>query len=181
MSEVHSLHDHASVHDVVFHSQVETLASTLLSRCHSLGLSLGTAESCTAGMIASALGNIPGASQSFKGSIISYVNQIKRDVLGVPEEVLSKYGAVSREVATHMSSGLLHVLDCDLSIAITGLAGPDGDDFGNPVGLIYVNIARPTYSQSFFFHLKGNRQEIRQEATLKALQVALGVLDIEFN
>lgn len=107
------------------------------------GMTIGCAESCTGGLIAKRLTDVPGASKVFKGGIVSYTNEIKHNVLGVPQEMLDEFGAVSAPVAQAMAEGARRVLNCDIALASTGVAGPDPDDRGNEVGTMFVAIATP--------------------------------------
>jgi nicotinamide-nucleotide amidase len=107
----------------------------------SKNLTVGTAESCTGGTIASKLSSVPGSSCYFLGSIVSYANEVKQNILGVSESDLKKYGAVSRQVVEQMAKGALRVLDCDYSIATTGIAGPSGGTPEKPVGTVWIALA----------------------------------------
>ena len=105
------------------------------------GKTLATAESCTGGMIGATLTAIPGSSTVYKGGVISYTNQVKHDLLDVPMEVLDGVGAVSAPVAEAMASGARKALKADIAVSVTGLAGPGGDEYGNPVGTVYIGYA----------------------------------------
>ena len=137
------------------------------------GKSLVTAESCTGGGIGAALTAVPGSSAVFKGGIISYTNQVKSSVLGVSREVLEQYGAVSQPVAEAMASGARTLLEADIAVSVTGLAGPDGDDFGNPVGTVYIGYCSAVKGEVRKFLFEGNRESIRQQAVDAALQMIL--------
>src|SRR5699024_162318 len=115
----------------------EELARQLLQALEARGLTLATAESCTGGGIGHALTAIPGSSKTYRGGVISYTNEVKHAVLGVPQETLDAYTAVSRETAEAMARGARQVLGADAALSVTGLAGPDGDGTGRPVGLVY--------------------------------------------
>ena len=120
------------------------------------GMTIGCAESCTGGLIAKRLTDVPGASKVFKGGIVSYTNEVKHNVLGVPQEMLDEFGAVSAPVAQAMAEGARRALGCDIALASTGVAGPDPDDRGNEVGTMFVAIATPEGSFVRPLHL-GNR------------------------
>ena len=107
------------------------------------GLTLGVAESCTGGLMAKRLTDVPGASQVFKGGIVSYTNEVKHSVLEVPQHLLDQFGAVSADVALAMAQGARKVLGCDIALSSTGVAGPDKDDWDNEVGTMFVAIATP--------------------------------------
>lgn len=104
-------------------------------------LKVATAESCTGGLIAKRITDVPGASEVFECGIISYANEIKHKVLGVSEDDLNKYGAVSEPVAKQMAQGALKVSGADIAVSVTGIAGPDSDSTGKPVGLVYIGLA----------------------------------------
>ena len=104
-------------------------------------IKVATAESCTGGLIAKRITDVPGASEVFDCGIISYANEIKRRVLGVSEDDLNKYGAVSEPVARQMAQGALKVSGADIAVSVTGIAGPDSDSTNKPVGLVYIGLA----------------------------------------
>ncbi len=137
------------------------------------GKTLATAESCTGGGIGNALTAVPGASKVFKGGIISYCNEIKERLLKVAPEVLERYGAVSAQVAQEMARGARLALNADIGISVTGLAGPDGDEYGNPVGTVHIGYTDADKCVSMVFHFKGNREEIRAQAVEQALLLVL--------
>ena len=102
------------------------------------GYTLVTAESCTGGGIGAALTAVPGSSAVYKGGIISYTDEVKAEILHVDRELIQKSGAVSASVAEAMAVGAREVLRSDVAVSVTGLAGPGGDDYGNPVGTVYI-------------------------------------------
>lgn len=137
------------------------------------GKTLVTAESCTGGGIGAALTAVPGSSAVFKGGIICYTNPVKEEVLGVDREVLDRYGAVSQPVAALMASGVRGLLKGDIAVSVTGLAGPDGDDFGNPVGLVYIGYCNACKSEVRRYRFAGDREAIRKQAIEAALTMIL--------
>lgn len=137
------------------------------------GKTLVTAESCTGGGIGAALTAIPGSSKVYKGGIISYTNDVKTKQLCVAPGLLERVGAVSSEVAEAMAAGARAVLSADIAVSVTGLAGPDGDEFGNPVGAVYIGYADADRIISRKFHFIGNREAVRQQATEQALHLIL--------
>lgn len=137
------------------------------------GRTLVTAESCTGGGIGAALTAVPGSSAVFKGGIISYTNQVKQDMLGVDSKLLEQFGAVSEPVAKAMAAGARECMSADIAVSVTGLAGPDGDDFGNPVGTVFVGYADENCAKAFVCHFKGNREEVRSCAVKMALDIIL--------
>lgn len=117
---------------------IEESAVAMLKEHH---LKVATAESCTGGLIAKRITDVPGASEVFECGIISYANEIKHKVLGVSEDDLNKYGAVSEPVAKQMAQGALKVSGADIAVSVTGIAGPDSDSTSKPVGLVYIGLA----------------------------------------
>lgn len=135
-------------------------------------LKLGVAESCTGGTIASRLTSQPGSSEYFLGSIVSYSNAVKRDVLKVPEEILERYGAVSQETAEAMALGVFKIMDADWSLAVTGIAGPSGGTEEKPVGTVWISLAKRNHPpESLHFKWRGTRQKIITIVTNYALSI----------
>ena len=137
------------------------------------GKTLATAESCTGGGIGAAITAVPGSSEVYKGGIISYTNWVKNRVLSVDQNLLDRFGAVSAPVAESMAQGARAVLETDVAVSVTGLAGPGGDEFGNPVGLVFIGYSdqNQTISQKFLF--PGDRETVRQSAVTEALKLIL--------
>ena len=133
------------------------------------GLTLGTAESCTGGFISQTMTSISGASDYFKGSIVSYSNEIKIDLLGVKSETLEQYGAVSEETVQEMLSGALRQLSVDIAIAVSGVAGPTGGSPEKPVGCVYIGIANKEKSYIRRLQFTQNRERNIQLSTITAL------------
>ena len=128
------------------------------------GLTLGVVESATGGLISHRLTNVPGSSDYYKGSVTAYSNETKVSVVGVKEETLNQYGAVSSQVAEEMADGGRKVLGVDICLADTGIAGPSGATPGKPVGLFYLGLSRQggTYSRKHNF--QGDREQNKQSA-----------------
>jgi nicotinamide-nucleotide amidase len=145
------------------------VAELVLERCRTLGLSLATAESCTGGLVAAELTEIPGSSDVFVGSVVAYANAVKESALGVPAALLAAHGAVSEEVATAMAEGARERLGADVAISVTGVAGPDGGTDEKPVGLVYVGVSGPDGTEVHELRLPGSRREIRERATAVSL------------
>lgn len=137
------------------------------------GKTLVTAESCTGGGIGAALTAIPGSSCVYKGGIISYTNWVKQNLLGVDEVLLERLGAVSAPVAEAMAAGARRVLDADIAVSVTGLAGPGGDEYGNPVGRVYIGYSDENVTVSREFTFSGDRDAVRRQATEEALKLIL--------
>ena len=137
------------------------------------GKTLVTAESLTGGGIGNALTAISGSSAVYKGGIISYTNEVKEAVLGVPAEILETYGAVSAQTAAAMASGVRKLLQADVAVSVTGLAGPGGDDFGNPVGTVFIGYEDDSKSVVKTCFFTGKREEIRRQTIQTALSLIL--------
>ena len=132
-----------------------------------------TAESCTGGGIGAALTAVPGSSANYKGGIISYTNWVKCHCLNVDEALLQNVGPVSAPVAEAMASGARKVLQSDVAVSVTGLAGPGGDDYGNPVGTVFIGYSDSFRTVSREYHFSGDRAEVREQACTEALKLAL--------
>ena len=140
------------------------------------GYTLVTAESCTGGGIGAALTDVPGSSAVFKGGIISYTDEVKIAQLCVDADALRKHGAVSEEVARQMAIGAKERLNADCAVSVTGLAGQDGDDFGNPVGTVYIGFSSERKTVVRKYQFPGNRKEIRDQAICAALELILSLI-----
>lgn len=137
------------------------------------GRTLATAESCTGGGIGTALTAVPGSSAVYKGGIISYTNEVKHKLLGVDSSVLECVGAVSSEVAEAMAIGARNALNVDIAVSVTGLAGPSGDDYGNPIGTVFIGYADERDTISREYHFTGDRDEVRNQSVEAALLLVL--------
>ncbi len=129
--------------DLVYGADVSGLEQVVLEGARDRGLTLGTAESCTGGLIAKRLTDVPGSACAFLGGVVSYHCEVKAGLLGVSQALLDERGAVCAQVAEQMAQGARGALGCDLAVSATGVAGPDPDDRGNPVGLVFVGLAAP--------------------------------------
>ena len=137
------------------------------------GKTLATAESCTGGLIGGGLTAFAGSSAVYKGGIICYTNEIKHALLEVPTELLERDGAVSASVAKAMADGARKVLNADVAVSVTGLAGPGGDEFGNPVGTVYIGYSDGNTSLARHFLFNGDRSQVRSQAAAAALKLIL--------
>jgi nicotinamide-nucleotide amidase len=155
----------------MFAADERTVAALVLDRCRELGLTLATAESCTGGLVAARLTDVPGSSDVFVGSVVAYSNEVKMKALGVPREVLERHGAVSEETAEAMAHGARRALGADVALAVTGVAGPDGGSEEKPVGLVYLHVETPTGAARRRIVLPGDREAVRARATTLALHV----------
>jgi nicotinamide-nucleotide amidase len=146
-------------------------ADLVLSLLRARGLTLATAESCTGGLVAARLTEVPGSSDVFLGAVVAYANEVKEGELGVPAEVIARYGAVSAETAAAMAQGARERLGADLAVAVTGIAGPDGGTPEKPVGLVHLHVAGPEGGRDQRLDLPGDRETIRTRATVAALHL----------
>ena len=133
------------------------------------GLTLGIVESATGGLISHLITNVPGSSDYYKGAVTAYSNEVKIKVIGVKEDTINKYGAVSYQVAEEMAQGGRKILAADICLANTGIAGPSGATPGKPLGLFYIGLSHQagTYSQKHNF--QGSREQNKQSAAEAAL------------
>ena len=155
----------------VYGVDVPSLEYVVLEGLKARGLTLGVAESCTGGLMAKRITDIPGASQVFLGGVVSYTNQVKARALGVPQHLLEQFGAVSPEVAQAMAQGARQALGCDIALAATGVAGPDKDEWDNEVGTMFVAIA--TAEGTHVRPLKLGNRPVRERLRLQTASHAL--------
>jgi nicotinamide-nucleotide amidase len=147
-------------------------ARPVVERLRERGLSVVTAESCTAGLIAAVLSHIPGVGECFQGAFVAYSKEHKVGVLGVDDALLRDKGSVNRETAEQMGMGALKNSRATLSIAVTGVLGPDPDEDGNPAGLVYIAICREHLAATVkMFNFEGSPDSVRRQAVRKALSM----------
>ena len=159
--------------DVVYGVDVGSLEEVVSGLLAERGLTLAAAESCTGGLLSKRMTDLPGASKVFRGGVVSYVNDVKANVLGVPREVLEQYGAVSGETARAMAEGCRRVCGSDLAVSLTGVAGPERDDWGNEVGTVYAALAGPeeTICKKLTCGRGRGRDRVRTAAASNALDL----------
>ena len=133
------------------------------------GLTLGIVESATGGLISHLITNVPGSSDYYRGSVTAYSNEVKIKVVGVKEDTINKYGAVSYQVAEEMAQGGRKILATDICLADTGIAGPSGATPGKPVGLFYIGLAHQAGTHSQKHNFQGNREQNKRSAAEAAL------------
>lgn len=156
-------------------------AKRLLDICRRKNLTLATVESCTAGLVAGTLAEVPGISSMLDRGFITYSNQAKQDMVGVSAATLEKHGAVSRETAEEMARGALAHAPVDLTVSVTGVAGPDGGSAEKPVGLVHFAVAsrsgRLVHAEKRFGEI--GRSEIRKQSVLQAFRMLHDLADGE--
>ena len=148
---------------------MNTVATNLVELLKARGLTCATAESCTGGGVGSAITAVPGSSAVFAGGIISYSNDVKRDVLGVSADILQNVGAVSSETAAQMAEGARRLLKTNLAVSLTGIAGPDGGSDEKPVGLVWFGLATKDGVRTEKAIFRGDRAKVREQAIIHAL------------
>jgi nicotinamide-nucleotide amidase len=148
----------------------------VLELCRARGLTLATAESCTGGLVAARLTSVPGSSDVVLGGVVAYSNAVKQAELGVSEELLARYGAVSAEVAAAMAQGARTRLGADVAVSVTGIAGPDGGSPEKPVGLVYLHAEGPEGGIGREFSFPGDRASIRARSVVGALHLVRRLL-----
>ena len=165
------------------HGSLHVVDAALLERSQAVreaftqtGRTLCCAESCTGGLLAGAITEVSGSSVYFKGGVVSYWAEVKAGVLGVPQQIIDEHGVVSRECAEAMAAGAARVLGCDYALATTGIAGPGGEEPGKPVGTVWVGLCTPQGAAATCIQAQGNRQQVRREAVLTALDLLLAAL-----
>ncbi len=136
------------------------------------------AESCTGGRIAAAFTAISGASNVLNGSCVTYSNEIKHEWLGVGNDILEEFGAVSEECVSQMLDGIQKMAKSDYAIAVSGIAGPTGGTEFKPVGTVYIGLLTPANKEIFHCHLKGSREEVQEQSTLFAIEKIANYLNI---
>ena len=151
---------------------MQTSEQKLVDALRARGLTLALAESCTGGGVAMRVTSVPGASDVFLGGVVCYANAVKRDMLGVPQEILDRDGAVSAPCAVAMAEGVRKKLGADIAVSVTGIAGPGGGTPQKPVGLVFIGISTPSHTHADRHVFSGDRHAIRQQAADAALATA---------
>ena len=152
---------------------IDNLAAAVLQALNRREMTLSTAESCTGGWLGKLLTDIPGSSAHYLGGVISYTNQVKRELLGVSAEALDTCGAVSDAVARQMAEGVRQRIGADFGVGITGLAGPNGDGSDNPVGLVYIAVSAAEKTLCNRYVFDGDRETVRRSACDAALKMLM--------
>jgi nicotinamide-nucleotide amidase len=156
-----------------FDEEIRNLSTSVLERCRALGWKAGTAESCTGGLIAGALTEIAGSSDVVDRGFVTYSNEAKMQMLGVPAETLTAHGAVSEQTARAMALGALANSEATVTVAVTGVAGPGGGSAEKPVGLVHFGVATPDSIVAEHRIFEGDRGAVRHQTVLHALKMML--------
>lgn len=156
-----------------YEEELNAHAAELVERAQAHNLTVSCAESLTAGMTASAIAGIPGASLVLRGGAVTYCDEIKHRVLGVREETLAAHTAVSEETAREMAAGARKLFSSDVAVSLTGYAGPDGGAPGNPAGTVYIATCDKLGVEVVRLHFSGTRNEVRLQAATKALEALI--------
>lgn len=152
--------------------ELRALAERVVTLGVERGVTVGTAESCTGGLVSGAVTAVAGSSAVLRGGVVSYDPEVKHDLLGVPQEIIDSVGVVSPECALAMCEGARDALSCDVAVSVTGIAGPGGAEPGKPVGTVWFGLATAMRSRSLVRHFEGSRDDVR----IQAVEVALGLL-----
>ncbi len=150
---------------------INDLSNCIVAGLIKEGKYLALAESCTGGLLASAITSVPGSSKCFGFGVVSYSNEAKERVLSVSARCLNSFGAVSKETALEMARGLKSLSGADMALSVTGIAGPDGGTKEKPVGLVYFGLSFKGGEDSFRHQFRGSREEIRLQAVEKGLEI----------
>ncbi len=153
------------------HQKIDLLMANLGSTLITKGLTVATAESCTGGLLAHHLTGVSGSSSYFIGGVVAYSNRIKQEVLGVQEETLAQFGAVSEQTAQEMASGVREKFHTDIGLSTTGIAGPTGGTPDKPVGLVWIGISIPENTRAYECHFEGDRTRIKTQTVHQILHL----------
>ena len=160
------------------HQAADEAARELVRRCCECGVTVSTAESCTAGLVSSTIADIPGASGVLRGGAVTYVDEIKHAVLGVSLDTLERFTAVSAPCALEMAEGARKVFGSSLAVSTTGFAGPGGGTEEDPVGTVYFGLASDCGVRTECRRFEGTREDVRQAACLHALEMLLNAVEV---
>lgn len=167
--------------DVIYSFEDDTLESCIGKLLKQHGKTISTAESCTGGLIASMLTSVPGSSEYYLGSVVSYANSVKQEVLGVPAEIIKEFGAVSSECVGAMAEGVRKLTGTDFSVATSGIAGPGGGSAEKPVGLVWIGVSSRSGTQTYKLTFKSDRKRNIERFASSALYKIFKKLEKELN
>lgn len=164
---------HAILGDIIYSDKDDTLESAIGEILKATGKTLSTAESCTGGMISSLITSVPGSSEYFLGSVTSYANSVKENVLGVPSKIIEEYGAVSSECVSAMAEGVRRLTGSDYSLATSGIAGPGGGSDQKPVGTVWIGVSSHMGTETFSLRFNSDRKRNIERFSSSALHILL--------
>jgi nicotinamide-nucleotide amidase len=164
---------HAILGDIIYSDKDDTLESAIGEILKATGKTLSTAESCTGGMISSLITSVPGSSEYFLGSVTSYANSVKENVLGVPSKIIEEYGAVSSECVSAMAEGVRRLTGSDYSVATSGIAGPGGGSDQKPVGTVWIGVSSHMGTETFSLKFNSDRKRNIERFSSSALHILL--------
>lgn len=167
--------------DIIYSEKDDTLESAVGDLLKAYGKTLSTAESCTGGMISSLITSVPGSSEYFLGSVTSYANGVKENVLGVPAEIIAEHGAVSSECVAAMAEGVRRITSSDYSVATSGIAGPGGGSEEKPVGTVWIGVSSDNGTETFRLKFNSDRKRNIERFSSSALHILLNKIKKELN
>lgn len=167
--------------DIIYSEKDDTLESAVGDLLKAYGKTLSTAESCTGGMISSLITSVPGSSEYFLGSVTSYANEVKENVLGVPAEIIAEHGAVSSECVAAMAEGVRRITSSDYSVATSGIAGPGGGSEEKPVGTVWIGVSSDNGTETFRLKFNSDRKRNIERFSSSALHILLNKIKKELN
>ena len=167
--------------DIIYSEKDDTLESAVGDLLKAYGKTLSTAESCTGGMISSLITSVPGSSEYFLGSVTSYANEVKENVLGVPAEIIAEHGAVSSECVAAMAEGVRRITSSDYSVATSGIAGPGGGSEEKPVGTVWIGVSSDNSTETFRLKFNSDRKRNIERFSSSALHILLNKIKKELN
>ena len=167
--------------DIIYSEKDDTLESAVGDLLKAYGKTLSTAESCTGGMISSLITSVPGSSEYFLGSVTSYANGVKENVLGVPAEIIAEHGAVSSECVAAMAEGVRRITSSDYSVATSGIAGPGGGSEEKPVGTVWIGVSSNNGTETFRLKFNSDRKRNIERFSSSALHILLNKIKKELN
>ena len=171
----------AILRDIIYSEKDDTLESAVGDLLKAYGKTLSTAESCTGGMISSLITSVAGSSEYFLGSVTSYANEVKENVLGVPAEIIAEHGAVSSECVAAMAEGVRRITSSDYSVATSGIAGPEGGSEEKPVGTVWIGVSSDNGTETFRLKFNSDRKRNIERFSSSALHILLNKIKKELN
>ena len=167
--------------DIIYSEKDDTLESAIGEMLKNAGMTLSTAESCTGGMISSLITSVPGSSEYFLGSVTSYANSTKQNILGVPAEIIAEHGAVSSECVAAMAEGARRITSSEYSVATSGIAGPGGGSTEKPVGTVWIGVSSEKGTETFRLKFNSDRKRNIERFASSAMHILLNKIKKELN